>query len=132
VVAVGEQDPLAEVLGFQPWRAWLSMRQDSRMVAGRVPVRVTCRTRDTQRGSVIWAISASTWARGRRVWPRASRVARADSCRSALARVWSKPRAWRAWKVGEWVKITRRVAPSASVVASAAVSPPNRSGSTSR
>ena len=64
------------------------------MAAGRVPMRVTCRTQDTQRGSVIWLISASTWTRGRRVWPRA----------------------WRAWKVGEWVKITRRVAPSAPAV----------------
>ena len=56
-------------------------------------------------------ISASTWLRGRRVLPRASRAASAVSWRWALARVWSNPRAWRAWRVGEWVRITRRVAP---------------------
>jgi len=49
-----------------------------------------------------------------------------------LGQVWSRPRAWAAFRVGEWVSTARRVAPSAVTVVSSAVRPQNRSASTAR
>ena len=111
VVAVGEEDPFAEDTPLRGPRGPARRVPGQAQPAGRSPVRVTCSTRATQRGIEMAAISAWTWARGRRVWRRASRAARAAQLPWALARVWSKPRDWRPWKVGEWVTTTRRSAP---------------------
>jgi len=58
-------------------------------------------TRLTQGSLMIWVISASTLALGRRVLPRARVPASSDSFADALARVWPKPRDWAVCSVGE-------------------------------
>src|SRR5680860_1506099 len=110
-------------------RARASVRQVSRRVAGVSPVNDTLMTRLSQRGARIRSISVWTAAIDLRVRLRARRAWSSDSCRRALARVWSKPRAWRWWKLAEWVMIARRVTPSASTTVSWADTPSNRSGS---
>ncbi len=59
----------------------------SRRFLGWVPSSCQVMTRRTQGFFVIAAISASTFARGRRVLPRARVAARSSSFRPALARV---------------------------------------------
>ena len=103
-----------------------------RSSAGASPVRVTVMTWLTQRGLQIVVMSASTAARSRRVLPRAGRSASSRSRALALARVWSKPRDCAACRVFEWVRIARRVTPSAVAVVSRTVRPGNRPGSTLR
>jgi hypothetical protein len=94
-------------------RALVSMVQLNRMSAGVVPVRVVLSTRLTQRGRVILSVAVCTPARSRRALPRARVAPNSLSARVALARVWSNPADCLAANVGEWVRITRRSAPSA-------------------
>ena len=56
-------------------------------------------------------ILAVTGAVSRRALPRARVSASSVELAVALARVWSRPRAWAACRFGEWVSTSRRSAP---------------------
>ena len=81
-------------------------------------------TRLSQRGLRIPAISASTPARGLRVLRPGEPLGEfGQTAAGAVPRVWANPWTCLACRVGEWVTIRRRSAPSATPRVSKAVSP---------
>jgi RimJ/RimL family protein N-acetyltransferase len=130
VVAVGEQDPLAEVLGLQGLAGLVVGVPGQPQAGGTAAGEGDLQDPGYPAGRGDLADLGFDPGAGAAGAPARQPGLQSGELPLSLGEVWSKPRDWRAWKVGEWVRITRRSPPRAVAVASAAVSPPNRSSST--